>query len=314
MNKSKTIWILTGTTASDKTEIGFHIAKQTGCDIISADSMLIYRGMDVGTAKPSPEMRNRIPHHLIDIVDPWESYSVGKYVEDVECIISILHTKERNFIIVGGTPLYIKGISDGIFKSPQADWKIREELEARAHEKGNMHVHGILKKIDPVTAGKLHPNNLRRIIRAIEVYEATGKPMSHLQELSVQEKRDCKVVCITRERKDLYGRINKRVDVMFENGLVDEVQNLLDSPRGFGRQAGQALGYREVVQYLEGTCTLEEAREKLKVHTRRFSKRQMTWFRSFSNIRWLEVKEGEPPELISEKVLLAFHEKAPNHT
>ncbi len=303
---SQALWILTGTTASDKTDIGFHIAQEIEGEIISADSMLIYRGMDIGTAKPSIDMRKKIPHYLIDIVDPWESYSVGKYVEDAENVIRTLQKKERNFIIVGGTPLYIKGIRDGIFRSPEADWKIREELEACALEKGNLYVHGILEKIDPITAGKLHPNNLRRIIRAIEVYKKTGKQMSHLQEIFRREKRNCKIVCITREREDRYERIDKRVDIMFKRGLVDEVQSLLDSPKGFGRQAGQALGYREVIQYLEGKCTLDEAKELLKLHTRRFSKRQMTWFRSFSNIKWLEAKEGDSLESISEKVILAF--------
>ncbi|GJQ58004.1 MAG: tRNA (adenosine(37)-N6)-dimethylallyltransferase MiaA [Candidatus Scalindua sp. AMX11] len=303
---SKTTWILTGTTASDKTDIGFHIAQEIDGEIISADSMLIYRGMDIGTAKPTLEMRKKIPHHLIDIVDPWESYSVGKYVEDVENVIGALRKKMRKCIIVGGTPLYIKGIRDGIFRSPEADWKIREELERCANERGNLYVHGILEKIDPITAKKLHPNNLRRIIRAIEVYKRTGKQMSYLQELSGKEKRNCTIVCITREREDRYRRIHKRVDTMFNKGLVDEVQSLLDSPNGIGRQAGQALGYREVIQYLNGECTLDEAKDLLKLHTRRFSKRQMTWFRSFSNIKWVEVKEEDNQELILEKVILAF--------
>lgn len=303
---SQILWVLTGTTASDKTDIGFHVAQEIEGEIISADSMLIYRGMDIGTAKPSLEMRKDIPHHLIDIVDPWESYSVGKYVADAENVMNTLHRKKRSFIIVGGTPLYIKGIRDGIFRSPEADWKIREELEISADTRGNLYVHGILEKIDPIMAKKLHPNNLRRIIRAIEVYKKTGKQMSHLQELHSQEKRKCRIVCITREREDRYKRINKRVDIMFDNGLVDEVQSLLDSPKGLSREAGQALGYREVIQYLEGNCTLDEAKIMVKLHTRRFSKRQMTWFRSFSNINWLEVKEGDSPKAISGKVISAF--------
>jgi tRNA dimethylallyltransferase len=262
--------------------------------------------MDIGTAKPNLDMRKKIPHHFIDIVDPWESYSVGKYVEDAENVICTLQRKKRKSIIVGGTPLYIKGIRDGIFRSPEADWKIREELERCANKKGNLYVHGILKKIDPITADKLHPNNLRRIIRAIEVYKKTGKQMSHLQELSRKEKRNCTIVCITRGREDRYRRIHERVDMMFNNGLVDEVQSLLDSPKGIGKQAGQALGYKEVIQYLKGECTLDEAKDMLKLHTRRFSKRQMTWFRSFANIKWVEVKEEDNQELILEKVILAF--------
>ena len=174
-----TLWVLTGPTASDKTEIGFNVAREINGEIISADSMLFYRGMDIGTAKPSLSMREIVPHHFIDIVYPWESYSVGKYVDDVESLIGNTDSKERKFLIVGGSPLYIKGIIDGIFNGPEADWNIRSELERIAEEKGNQHVHDILQKIDPVKAGELHPNNLRRIIRAIEVYKkGSSLPMA----------------------------------------------------------------------------------------------------------------------------------------
>ncbi|MHC4321054.1 MAG: tRNA (adenosine(37)-N6)-dimethylallyltransferase MiaA, partial [Planctomycetota bacterium] len=179
---SITLQILTGPTACDKTEIGFTVAQKIKGEIISSDSMLFYRGMDIGTAKPSLDMRELVPHHFIDIIDPWESYSVGKYVDDVEALINDVGSKDRKFLIVGGSPLYIKGLVDGIFNGPEADWNIRRELEELAEEKGNQHVHGILQKIDPVKAEELHPNNLRRIIRAIEVYRITGKPVSVLQE------------------------------------------------------------------------------------------------------------------------------------
>ncbi len=305
MLMSITIQILTGPTACDKTEIGFNVAREIGGEIISADSMLFYRGMDIGTAKPSLTMREIIPHHFIDIIDPWESYSVGKYVKDVEDLISNANRGKRKFLIVGGSPLYIKGIIDGIFNGPEADWNIRSELERIAEEKGNLHVHGILQKIDPVKAGELHPNNLRRIIRAIEVYKITGEPVSALQEQYKIARKNYKfkIICISREREDIYRRINARVETMFDNGLVDEVQSLLDSPEGLSRQARQALGYKEVIQYLEDGLTLDDAKETVKLNTRRFAKRQMTWFRSFPDVQWLEAEEHEDLKIIYEKII-----------
>jgi len=300
-----TLWVLTGPTACDKTEIGFTVAQKIEGEIISADSMLFYRGMDIGTAKPSLEMRELVPHLFIDIIDPWESYSVGRYVDDVESLIGDADSKERMFLIVGGSPLYIKGLVDGIFNGPAADWDIRRELEDLADEKGNQHVHDILQKIDPVKAVELHPNNLRRIIRAIEVYRITGKPVSVLQEeyKLARKSFQFKIICIAREREDIYRRINERVETMFDKGLVDEVRSLLDNPRGLSKQAKQALGYKEVIQYLDGGLALDDAKEMVKQSTRRFAKRQMTWFRSFPDIQWLEADEHEGPGPISDEII-----------
>ena len=300
-----TLWVLTGPTACDKTEIGFTVAQKIRGEIISADSMLFYRGMDIGTAKPSLDMRELVPHHFIDIIDPWESYSVGKYVDDVETLINDTDSKEKKFLFVGGSPLYIKGLVDGIFNGPEADWNIRRELEELAEKKGSQHVHDILQKIDPVKAGELHPNNLRRIIRAIEVYRITGKPVSVLQEQYKQARKSYrfKIMCITRAREDIYRRINERVDTMFGKGLVNEVQSLLDNPEGLSKQARQALGYKEIIQYLDGELTLDEVKDMVKLSTRRFAKRQMTWFRSFPNVQWIEADEHEGPESISEEII-----------
>ena len=300
-----TLWVLTGPTACDKTEIGFTVAQKIKGEIVSADSMLFYRGMDIGTAKPSPGMRELVPHHFIDIIDPWESYSVGRYVDDVEALISDVDSEERKFLVVGGSPLYIKGLVDGIFNGPAADWDIRRELEELADEKGNQHVHDILQKIDPAKAGELHPNNLRRIIRAIEVYRITGKPVSVLQEQYKLAKKSYqfKIMCLAREKEDIYRRINERVETMFDKGLVDEVRSLLDNPRGLSKQAKQALGYKEVIQYLDGGFTLDDAKEMVKQSTRRFAKRQMTWFRSFPDIQWLEADEHEGSGPISDEII-----------
>ena len=300
-----TLWVLTGPTACDKTEIGFTVAQKIKGEIISADSMLFYRGMDIGTAKPSLDMRELVPHHFIDIVDPWESYSVGRYVDDVESLIDAADSKDRKFLIVGGSPLYIKGLVDGIFNGPEADWDIRRELEELADEKGNLHVHEILQKIDPVKAGELHPNNLRRIIRAIEVYRITGKPVSVLQEeyKLARKSYQFNILCIAREREDIYRRINERVEIMFDKGLVDEVQSLLDNPGGLSKQAKQALGYKEIIQYLDGSLTLDDAKEMVMQSTRRFAKRQMTWFRSFPDIQWLDAEELEGSGSISDEII-----------
>ncbi len=300
-----TLWVLTGPTACDKTEIGFTVAQKIRGEIISADSMLFYRGMDIGTAKPSPGMRELVPHHFIDIIDPWESYSVGKYVDDVESLIGDTDSKDRKFLVVGGSPLYIKGLVDGIFNGPAADWDIRRELEELADEKGNQHVHNILQKIDPVKASDLHPNNLRRIIRAIEVYRITGKPVSVLQEQYklARKSYQFKIMCIAREREDIYRRINERVETMFDKGLVDEVKSLLENSEGLSKQAKQALGYKEVIQYLDGGLTLDDAKDMVKQSTRRFAKRQMTWFRSFPDVQWLEADEHAGPGSISDEII-----------
>ena len=300
-----TLWVLTGPTACNKTEIGFTVAQKTRGEIISADSMLFYRGMDIGTAKPSLDMRELVPHHFIDIVDPWESYSVGRYVDDVESLIDADDSKDRKFLIVGGSPLYVKGLVDGIFNGPEADWDIRRDLEELADEKGNQYVHDILQKIDPDKAVELHPNNLRRIIRAIEVYRITGKPVSELQEeyKLTRKSYQFNILCIAREREDIYRRINERVEIMFDKGLVDEVQSLLDNPGGLSKQAKQALGYKEIIQYLDGGLTLDDAKEMVKQSTRRFAKRQMTWFRSFPDVQWLETEEHEGPGPISDEII-----------
>ena len=300
-----TLWVLTGPTASDKTEIGFNVAREINGEIISADSMLFYRGMDIGTAKPSVSMRETVPHHFIDIIYPWESYSVGKYVKDVEYLIGDISRRKQKFLIIGGSPLYIKGIVDGIFNGPEADWNIRSELERIAEEKGNLHVHEILQRIDPAKADELHPNNLRRIIRAIEVYRKTGKQASALQKQYKLARKSYKfkIICISREREDIYRRIGERVEIMFGNGLVDEVRSLLDNPEGLSKQARQALGYKEVIQYLEDGLTLDDTKEMVKLNTRRFAKRQMTWFRSFPDVQWLEAEEDEGPESISQRVI-----------
>ena len=302
------ICILTGPTACGKTEIAIKIAEQAKIEIVSADSMLVYRGMDIGTEKPSRDIRDVIPHHLIDIVEPWEEYNVGRYIKDFDSTVYKLNEQGKPFIVVGGTALYLKAIMDGLFEGPSADWEYRRYLKSVAIEKGPEYLRNMLADIDPETAGKLHANDQKRIIRALEVFKKTGCRMSSFQtQFGHKNPRyDCIVVAIDYDRNVLYGRIEERVDRMFQRGLVDEVHVLLDKPQKLSKQASQALGYKEVIDFFNGKYTLLEAIETIKKRTRRFAKRQMTWFRSFSDVLWICADVNDDTKLLSEKVFQYF--------
>jgi tRNA dimethylallyltransferase len=304
------IYILTGPTACGKTDIVIKIAEHAKIEIVSADSMLVYRGMDIGTEKPSRDIRDRIPHHLIDIVEPWEEYNVGRYIKDFDSTVCKLNEQGKPFIVVGGTALYLKAIMDGLFEGPSADWEYRRYLKSVAIEKGPEYLHNMLADIDPETADKLHVNDQKRIIRALEVFKKTGCRMSSFQtQFGHKNPRyDCIVVAIDYDRNVLYGRIEERVDSMFQRGLVDEVHVLLDKPQKLSKQASQALGYKEVIDFFNGKCTLLEAIEAIKKRTRRFAKRQMTWFRSFSDVLWICADVNGDTKMLSEKVFQYFAE------
>ena len=238
------LYIITGPTASGKTDVALYIARQLdNAEIISADSMQVYRKMDIGTAKVPVNIRKMIPHHLIDIVDPWESYNMGKYVKDARNIVSKMN-KDKRILIVGGTGLYIRGITKGVFKGPAADWEFRDQLQSVANEKGSAYLHNLLNKVDPVSAARLHPKDHKRVIRAIEVYEKTGTTISRLQKLYLTQEPDFEysIFVINRPKEDLYKRIDSRIEDMFEHGLVNEVIALRENPNGLSRQAQQALG------------------------------------------------------------------------
>lgn len=302
------IWILTGPTASGKTDVALKIAESIGAEIVSADSMLVYRGMDIGTEKPSRTARNTIPHHLIDIVEPWEEYSVGQYVKDLEGVISRLYQQSKPCMVVGGTALYLKAIVDGLFEGPPADWEYRNYLRSVAEEKGSDYLHKILIEVDPEIATKLHSNDQKRVIRALEVYKTTGQRISSFQTQFGHKnpKYDCLVVALEHDRDILYKRIEARIDRMLLRGLIDEVRTLLHNPSGLSKQASQALGYKEVINYFSGKYTLYEATEVMKKRTRWFAKRQMTWFRSFSDIHWVHVSPDNDIIRLSERVLEQF--------
>jgi tRNA dimethylallyltransferase len=300
-------WFLTGATASGKTNVSIEMAKILDAEIISLDSMAVYRGMDIGTAKPSPEIQQEIPHHLIDIADPTDAFSVNQYRDQAMETIDSIRSRDHDVLFVGGTALYLKALLRGMFEGPPADWDFRKEVEADIEEMGAEFLHQRLEMIDPVSAHNLHPNDHRRIIRALEVFRQTGKPISHWQMQFDQgrEASQCKVFTLRHARPILHERIESRVEQMFERGLVEEVAGLLDKHGELGRTAAQAVGYREAIDHLRDEVELPEALEKVKIRTRRFARHQETWFRGLSECRILDLAEAfEPSEIAKELVEL----------
>ncbi len=300
-------WFLTGATASGKTKVSLELAQILDAEIISLDSMAIYRGMDIGTAKPDLNQQSMIPHHLIDIVEPPESFSVSEYrVAALEKIREIQATGKQ-VLFVGGTALYLKALLRGLFEGPPADWGFRKEIEQEIENSGAEFLHQRLAMIDPVSAHKLHENDHRRIIRALEVYKQTGKPISHWQ-MQFDEGRQsdqCRVFTMRHARPVLHQRIETRVESMFSEGLVDEVKGLLERWTDIGKTASQAVGYREVIEYLEGKMTMEETIERVRVRTRKFARHQETWFRGMSECRIIDIdSDFEPSELANQIVSL----------
>jgi tRNA dimethylallyltransferase len=297
-------WFLTGATASGKTAVGIALARLLGAEIISLDSMAIYRGMDVGTAKPSVEEQAAVPHHLIDIVDPDEDYSVAQYLDAAHAKVAELHSRGREALFVGGTPLYLKALLRGLFEGPPANWELREQIEREVAEVGSAALHAHLEQVDPLAASTIHPNDTRRLIRALEVYRATGQPISH-QQLEFDEGRPAeerRVFVLRRPRDVQHERINARVEEMLTRGLVDEVRGLTGDGRQLGRTASQAVGYREVIDYLAGVDDEATMAARIKTRTRQFAKRQGVWFRSLSECRWVDVEENASAESIAEVI------------
>jgi tRNA dimethylallyltransferase len=296
-------WFLTGATASGKTKVSLELARILGAEIISLDSMAIYRGMDIGTAKPDSAQRSAVPHHLIDIVDPPESFSVSEYRDSALKKIREIHESGKQVLFVGGTALYLKALLRGLFEGPPADWDFRKEIEQEIENSGAEFLHQRLAMIDPVSAHKLHENDHRRIIRALEVYKQTGKPISHWQ-MQFDEGRQadqCRVFTIRHDRPVLHQRIEARVEAMFSEGLVDEVRGLLERWSDIGKTASQAVGYREVIDFLSDKMTMEETVERVRVRTRKFARHQETWFRGMSECRILDLEsEFDPSELAQE--------------
>lgn len=284
--------VIVGPTASGKTSASIKLAEKINGEIISADSMQIYKEMNIGTAKPTLEEMNGIKHYMFDVVAPDETFNVTKYVEKaIECVKEIV-SKGKIPIIVGGTGLYVSTLINGIeFCEVNEDPNYRKEMIELAEEKGNHYLHEMLEKIDPEAAKNIDANNVRRVIRALEIYKVTGKTKTLLDKESRKEVPfDYKLYGIETNREVLYDRINKRVDKMLEDGLIDEVKELLEKYT-FSSTAIQGLGYKEVKEYLDGKLSYDEMAEKLKMETRRYAKRQLTWFRREKAIMWCKLDE-----------------------
>lgn len=287
--------IITGPTASGKTSLSIELAKTIGGEIISADSMQLYRGMDIGTAKPTIEEQQGIPHHLIDIAYPTQDFNVVLYCEMAKNCIKEISSRGKIPIIVGGTGLYINSLVYNIhFTETKEDPELRNELSQLATEKDNQFIHDMLASMDPVAAGEIHPNNVKRIIRAIEVFKLTGITRSVNLENSrkISSDIDFLVIGLDMERSWLYERINQRVEIMMAIGLIDEVKRLLTNYSPLSKTAVQAIGYKEVIDYLNGNCALEDTTELIKKNSRNYAKRQMTWLKRLEDITWLSLERN----------------------
>ncbi len=301
------IIILLGPTGVGKTEISIHLAKFLHAEIISSDSMQIYKYMDIGTAKPSLKERREVPHHMIDIVNPWEYFSTGSYIERVKKIIEELFRKGKTPLIVGGTGLYLRAMTEGIFEGPDADWDLRKKLiEEERKNPGSLYK--ILKDVDPETAHKLYSTDLRRIIRALEVFFKGKIRISEIQKkLTVPLPYDFIKIGLTRDRKELYSLIEDRVDRMINAGLIEEVRFVLSlikkhADTEFPLPALQAIGYKEIAGYLADFYSIEEAVRLIKKRTKMYAKRQFTWFRKEKDIIWFDITGDYNYKVIAERI------------
>ncbi len=287
MDEKKQVVVLTGPTASGKSEMAMEVARSCGAEIVSADSMQVYKYMDIGTAKPTPEEQKEVRHHLIDVCEPDRRFTVSDYQKLAKKAIDSIHARGRLPLIVGGTGFYIDALIQS-FELPAESTSstIRSRLYERAATEGQESLYQELLEVDPKSESRVHPNNLRRVVRALEVYYVTGQPMSDLMSKSEPPYRST-ILALDVEREHLYRRIDNRVDEQVSRGLISEVAWLLERYGERLATARQAIGYKEIIAYLESRVTIEEAIETLKRNTRRYAKRQITWFRRNRSVQWL---------------------------
>jgi tRNA dimethylallyltransferase len=299
--------VLVGPTSSGKSAAALAAAELLGGEIISADSMKVYRGMDVGTAKPTAQERRRVAHHLLDILDPSESYDAARFAADCSRAIEEITSRGRAPVVEGGSALYLKAWLEGLFEGPARDERIRSRLRAEAAELGRAHLHRRLAEVDPASAERIHPNDYRRIERALEVYELTGRPMSEMH--AGTESRvalGVRIAGISVPRERLYESIDRRVDSMMAAGLLDETRGLASRPGGLSKEAAGALGYAEILAHVRGEIDLSEAVRLIKRNTRRFARKQMAWFRRFQGVTWVEPEEDEPAASVAARLMEAW--------
>jgi tRNA dimethylallyltransferase len=294
--------VIVGPTAVGKTAVAIELVSIVGGEIVSADSMAVYKGMDIGTAKPTPEEQAHAAFHLIDVADPAHDFSVGEFQRLAQGAIDDILERNPPAVVVGGSGLYVRAAVDGLDSTmPAANDELRRRLRDEAAAFGSEHVHRKLADVDPVSAERIHPNNLKRVIRALEIYEATGTPPSVLFDADAVRRPcypDARFFGLTMGRDELYARIERRVDAMMEAGLEDEVARLLERDIDPSLPSMQGLGYKEIAGYIRGEYGRNEAIDLLKKNTRRFAKRQYTWFRADPRIVWIDVA-GRPPREVS---------------
>lgn len=296
--------LILGVTASGKGALGFELARRLNGEIISIDSMKVYRRMDIGTAKPSPEKRRQVRHHLIDVVEPSEAFSVDRFLELAAQAAQEIRAAGRQVVAVGGTAMYIKALLHGLFEGPGSDPALRRHLNDQIDRFGSAALHERLAHIDPEAAQRIHPNDRRRIVRALEVFELTGRPISTLQkQWERRAAEDWFVIGLRRPKAVESSRINQRVKRMIEQGLLDEVKALLAEPKPMSKQARAAIGYAEIIACLDGQCSFEDAVEQIKINTRKLAKAQRTWFKTFRNVHWIDITETDTLETVTQSAL-----------
>jgi len=305
---NKRVLFIVGPTASGKTRLSLHVTKKCKAEIVSADSRQVYRYMDIGTDKPVASEREAVPHHCIDIRDPDDYFSAGEYGKLARGIISEIFLRSNLPIVVGGSGLYIRALVDGVFEGNYRDASIREKLKRRADKEGLEALYRRLSEIDPDAVEKIHPNDKRRIIRALEVYEISGQPISRIQATKTEPADFLPVFWGLRwPREVIYRRIEERVVRMVDSGLVQEVKKLRDMGYGLQNNSLHSVGYKEIVDHLEDRTTLQEAVHLIKQNTRRFAKRQLTWFRQDERIQWIDVQEPVDWNVLAETVLASLN-------
>lgn len=299
--KTKKILIL-GVTASGKSRLSFDLARYLETEIISIDSMKVYKQMDIGTAKPPQANRDIVPYHLLDVVEPWESFGVSRFLELEKAAEDDILARKGCLVAAGGTSMYIKTLLYGLFEGPGTDQAVRQELEQQLAKLGQLRLHQRLKEVDPAAGERIHPNDTKRLIRALEVYEMTGQTISSMQtQFNSSPDPDWLVIGIRRKKEIESRRINARVKKMVQLGLVEEAKSLIQLEQPLSKQAEVAIGYAEFFKHFKGDISLDKAIEKVKINTRRLAKGQRTWFTKFDGVNWIDADEDTTPEQVLEK-------------